>query len=332
MNKSFSYLLHKFLSDYLINECGFSEETRKSYSTTFYLLVEFMKSIYELLPNQIEFSHLTYECINQFLDWLENERKSSYSTRNQRLAAIKSFFKYAQTRNPEIINLSTQILGIKNKKTSSRIISYFMEDEIKIIFDYLSGKNNLKYLTMISMLYETGARVQEMINIKVSDINLSKRTVVLHGKGKKNRTIPISEEMCRLIKRYLKIEYKDFGDGFLFYSKNKRQYSRNGVYYVINTIVKELKKRYPDKFNGKYHPHSFRHSIATHMYNNGTTLLSIKKFLGHESLEATQIYATPDSEVIKKQILSNSKAISPNSKYSDGDKDDLETWLKENMK
>ncbi len=83
MNKSFSYLLHKFLSDYLINECGFSEETRKSYSTTFYLLVEFIKNIYGLLPNQIEFSHLTYECINQFLDWLENERKSSYSTRNQ---------------------------------------------------------------------------------------------------------------------------------------------------------------------------------------------------------------------------------------------------------
>ena len=309
MNK-FSKLLQSFLIDYIIGECNCSLNTKSSYSTTFYLLIEFLFKKYKIKSNEITFDNLNKEIIIEFLDYLENDRKNSVSTRNQRLASLKSFFKYVQYNEPSLFDLCTQILSIKNKKVPNKMISYFSEEEIKIIISHLNKENNLKYLTLLCVLYETGARVSELINIKICDINLSDTaSITLYGKRNKIRIVPISNELVKLINKYFKNQYVDYGEGLLLYSKNHKQYSRFGINFIINSLADKLKLEYPNYFKENYHPHSFRHSKATHLYNNGTPLLYIKDFLGHSTITTTEIYASPDSKKQRELILENAQEI-----------------------
>ena len=209
---------------------------------------------------------------------------------------------------------------------------YFSEDEIKIIIDYLNSEKNLKYLTIICVLYETGARVSELINIKLDNLNLSDNaSIKLYGKGNKVRIVPISKELVLLINKYLKEIYVNYNN-FLFFSNQKKQYNRKSINYIINTIVAELRILYPANFKDNYSPHSLRHSKGTHLYNNGTPLLYIKEFLGHSTITTTEIYATPDSKKQREQILNNAKQIKVKNKYSNRKKENLDNWLKNNMK
>ncbi len=150
---NFSKLLQSFLTDYIVNECNYSLNTKASYSTTFYLLLEFLYKVHKIKSNEVTFDNLNKEIIIEFLDYLEIERKAKVSTRNQRLASIKSFFKYVQYNDPSLFDLCNQILSIKNKKVPNQMISYFTEEEIKNFIDYLKKQNNLKYLTLICVLY-----------------------------------------------------------------------------------------------------------------------------------------------------------------------------------
>ena len=330
---NFGKLLQSFLTDYIIDECNYSPNTKASYSTTFYLLIEFLYKKYHIKSKDIDFDNISKDVIIEFLNYLENERNAKVSTRNQRLACIKSFFKYVQYHNPNLFDLCTQVLSIKNKKIPNKMISYFSEDEIKIIIDYLNKENNLKYLTLICVLYETGARVQELVNIKLDDINLSDNaSIILHGKRNKTRIVPISQELVKLINKYMNQIYFDYGEQLLFYSKNHNKYSRFGVNYIIRDLINELKLLFPNYFKGNYHPHSFRHSKATHLYNNGTPLLYIKDFLGHSTISSTEIYATPDTEIERKHILNNAQSINTRTNYSNSKKETLDNWLKNNMK
>ena len=333
MTNRFSKLVQEFLTSYLIGECNYSMNTKSSYSTIFYLLLEFMNKEKNIKPNKIEIESISKEVIIQFLDWLETDRAVSIQTRNQRLACIKSFYKYVQTNEPDLFESCSQILSIKNKKVPNKIISYFTENEIKIMINYLNTIKDLKKITMICVLYETGARVTEFINIKLSDLNLSDNaSITLYGKGNKTRVVPISGELVKLINKYLKGAYINYGEDYLFYSTQKKKYYRNSINKIITNLVNGLKIKYPNYFNGSYSPHSLRHTKATHLYNNGTPLLYIKEFLGHSTVSSTEIYATPDSKKQREEILKNSESIKTKNKYSNNKKNDLDNWLKNNMK
>ena len=333
MTNRFSKLVQELLTSYLIGECNYSMNTKSSYSTTFYLLLEFMNEEKNIKPNKIEIELITKEVIIQFLDWLETNRSVSISTRNQRLACLKSFYKYVQSNEPDLFETCSLILSIKNKKVPNKMISYFTENEIKIMINYLNSIKDLKKLTMICVLYETGSRISELINIKLNDLNLSDNaSITLYGKGSKTRIVPISQELVKLINKYLKEIYINYGEEYLFYSTHKKKYYRNSINKIINQIVLKLNLKYPEYFKGNYHPHSFRHTKATHLYNNGTPLLYVKEFLGHSTITSTEIYATPDSKKQREEILKNSETINTKNKYSNNKQDDLDNWLKNNMK
>lgn len=333
MNNRFSKLVQKFLTSYIIRECNYSMNTRMSYSTTFHLLLEYIEEVKNIKPNKIEIESITKEVIVQFLDWLETYRNVSISTRNQRLACLKSFYKYIQINELDLFDTCSTILSVKNKKVPTKMISYFTEEEIKIMITYLNNCKDLKKLTMVCVLYETGARVSEFVNIKLSDLNLSENaSVTLYGKGNKTRIVPISQELVILINKYIKEVYINYGGDYLFYSNYKKQYSRFGIGYIIKNLVDDLKSSYPIYFKGNYHPHSFRHTKATHLYNNGTPLLYIKDFLGHSTITSTEIYATPDSKKQREEILKNSESIKTKNRYSKVKQETLDNWLKNNMK
>ncbi len=333
MTNRFSKLVQEFLTSYIIGECNYSVNTKASYSTTFYLLLKFMSEEKDIRPNKIEIESITKEVVIQFLDWLEADRSVSIQTRNQRLACIKSFYKYVQTNEPDLFESCSQILSIKNKKVPNKMISYFSEDEIKMMINYLNKCKDLKKLTMICVLYETGARVSEFINIKLEDLNLSDNaSITLYGKGNKTRIVPISQELVKLINKHLKEVYINYGDDYLFYSNYKKKYNRKSINYLIDNLIEKLREIYSGNFKGNYHPHSFRHTKATHLYNNGTPLLYVKDFLGHSTITSTEIYATPDSKKQREEILRNSESIKTKNKYSNAKKDTLDNWLKNNMK
>ena len=333
MTNRFSKLVQSFLTTYTIGECNYSMNTKASYSTTFHLLLEFMSKEKNIRPNKIEIETITKEVIAQFLDWLETNRFVSIQTRNQRLACIKSFYKYVQSNEPDLFDTCSLILSIKNKKVPNKIISYFSEDEIRIMINYLNNSKDLKKLTIICVLYETGARVSEFINIKLNDLDLSDNaSITLYGKGNKVRVVPISEELVKLINKYLKEVYTNYGDDYLFYSMQKKKYYRNSINKIITTLVNDLKIKYSNYFKDIYFPHSFRHTKATYLYNNGTPLLFIKEFLGHSTISSTEVYATPDSRKQRKEILRNSETINTKNKYNNNKKYDLDEWLKNNMK
>lgn len=333
MTNRFSKLVQAFLTTYIISECNYSSNTKSSYATTFHLLLEFMNNEKNTKPNKIEIEIITKEVIIQFLNWLETNRNVSIQTRNQRLACIKSFYKYVQSNEPDLFDTCSLILSIKNKRVPNKMISYFSEDEIKIMINYLNKCKDLKKLTMICVLYETGARVSEFINIKLENLKLSDNaSITLYGKGNKTRIVPISQELVKLINKYIKEIYVNYGDDYLLYSAQKKKYYRNSINKIITTLINDLKINYPNYFKGNYHPHSFRHTKATHLYNNGTPLLYVKEFLGHSTLTSTEIYATPDSKKQREEILKNSESINIKNKYSNNKKDDLDNWLKNNMK
>ena len=333
MTNRFSKLVQEFLTSYIIGECNYSVNTKASYSTTFYLLLKFMSEEKNIRPNKIEIESITKEVLIQFLDWLEADRSVSIQTRNQRLACIKSFCKYVQTNEPDLFESCSQILSIKNKKVPNKMISYFSEDEIKMMINYLNKCKDLKKLTMICVLYETGARVSEFINIKLEDLNLSDNaSITLYGKGNKTRIVPISQELVKLINKHLKEAYINYGDDYLFYSNYKKKYNRKSINYLIDNLIEKLREIYPGNFKGNYHPHSFRHTKATHLYNNGTPLLYVKDFLGHSTITSTEIYATPDSKKQREEIFRNSESIKTKNKYNKAKKDTLDNWLKNNMK
>lgn len=333
MTNRFSKLVQEFLTTYIIGECNYSNNTKSSYATTFHLLLEFIEKEKGIKPNKIEIETITKDIIIQFLDWLETNRIVSISSRNQRLACIKSFYKYVQSNEPDLFNTCVLILSIKNKKAPNKMISYFSEDEIKIMINYLNNSKDLKKLTMICVLYETGARVSEFINIRLNDLNLSDNaSITLYGKGNKTRIVPISQELVILINKYIKQVYINYGGDYLFYSNYKKQYSRFGIGYIIKNLVDDLKSSYPTYFKGNYHPHSFRHTKATHLYNNGTPLLYVKEFLGHSTITSTEIYATPDGKKQREEILKNSESIKTKNRYSKFKQETLDNWLKNNMK
>ena len=333
MTNRFSKLVQTFLTTYIISECNYSGNTKSSYATTFHLLLEFMNNEKNIKPNKIEIETITKEVIVQFLDWLETNRNVSIQTRNQRLACIKSFYTYIQSNEPDLFETCSLILSIKNKKVPNKMISYLSEEEIKIMVDYLNKCKDLKKLTMICVLYETGARVSEFISIKLDDLNLSDNaSITLYGKGNKTRIVPISQELVKLINKYLKDIHINYGDDYLFYSNYKKKYNRKSINYLINNLIKKLRVIHLNKFKENYHPHSFRHTKATHLYNNGTPLLYVKDFLGHSTITSTEIYATPDSKKQREEILKNSEAINTKNKYSNTKKDSLDNWLKNNMK
>ena len=324
----FPLRLQEFLGEYLPVDKNYSASTISSYSCAFLLFYRFMEEHYGKKPNMIRFEDVNVEVITKYLQWLEVERGSSVLTRNQRLAAIKSFYKYAIRKEPDLSATCTAIMSIENKKGSPKIISYFTEKEIKLIIDYVHKNMDEKYLVIIAVLYETAVRVSELINIQVSDVCLREKPniIIRNGKGGKARMVPISSELSIILKKYLTTERSN--QKYLFMTKFGHPYSRHGISDFVNRLVDKLKEQYPEMFKGDYHPHSFRHSKATHLYNNGTPLLSIKSFLGHSSITATEIYATPDSTVIRKQIEAGSKKIEVKPKHSKKEQNDILNWLK----
>lgn len=331
---NFAKYLTEFLSSYLPIQKNVSKNTISSYRDTFKLLINYSQEIKKISAEHITLELLSKEWLTDFLRWLETDRKCSVTTRNQRLAAIHSFFRYIQAEEPSGILHYQRIASIPIKKAKKTVVEYITSEAIKILLQRpdkqtLKGRRDL---TLISVLYDSGARVQELIDIKVCDVILQKPAVItLTGKGNKTRRVPIMENTVALLQSYIsenKLDKLWRNDKPLFTNNQHNKLTKEGVAYIISKYVTSARKvstLIPTKINA----HMFRHSKAMHLLQAGINLIYIRDFLGHVDIKTTEIYAKSDVET-KRKAVENLYPDLIDSNLPDWSKDNtLLSWLSE---
>lgn len=324
----FSYYLTQFFIEFLANQKNVSQNTIKSYRDTFKIFFNYWNEHVKIRIANITFKDFTKEIITDFLDYLEKEKNNSISTRNQRLAAIHAFCKYVQIENPIYMETFQKIIEIPFKKDIKKVMNYLTPDAVKLLLKQpnLSHRNGLRDLLILSLLYDTGARVQEIIDIKIRDIRLENPSIIiLHGKGKKIRQVPIMSNTQNILKEYIERFNKNTNQ-FLFESSPNKQFTRKGICYIISKYVSEARK-VSNIIPEKIHPHMFRHTKAMHLLQSGVNLIYIRDFLGHVDIQTTEIYAKYDTESKRKAIENTYPELVPDNLPDWKNDNDLLQWL-----
>ena len=297
----FAVLVSKFLTEFLPKHRNYSKNTVLSYRDTLKLFIMFLRDEKSININYFKMKDLNRELVLEFIDWLQSN-KSSPSTINQRIAAIKSFANFAQYECVEYMKNLQEIHSIKALKTHSKDIDYLTEEQVKTLINIpdCSSVQGIKHKIVLCLLYDTGARVQELCDIKIGDLFLGvDPKVKLHGKGNKTRIIPISNNMNQLLEKY--VLNKKVNDEYLIKNKNNLKMSRDGIEYIIDKYSSKAREVDPT-FPKKVHPHMFRHSKAMHMLAADIPIVYIRDFLGHENISTTMIYAKADNQLKTKAI------------------------------
>lgn len=331
----FAKYLTEFLSDYLSTRKNLSKNTIRSYRDTLKLLILYSQEMKNISAEHITLNTLTSEWLTEFLGWLETDRKSSISTRNQRLAAIHSFFRYIQAQEPAGIFHFQKILSIPIKKAQKTIVEYLTSDAIKLLLEQPDRHTpkGRRDLTLLSVLYDSGARVQELIDMKPCDLALQTPAVVtLTGKGNKIRRVPIMKNTASLLQNYLqetKLNQPSKNDPPPFFSNSQHnKLTKEGVAYILSKYATSARKVSPI-IPVKVKVHMLRHSKAMHLLQGGVNVIYIRDFLGHVDVRTTEIYARANTEM-KRKALENVHPDLIDSNLPDWSKDHaLLCWLSE---
>lgn len=299
MNKKeeFQYYVTRFLTDYMVGQRNLSTNTISSYADTFRLLLIWFESVLGIRTEIISLDDLTRDNIIHFLNWLEEEREVSTSSRNIRLAAIRSFIHYVQIEDPVHLHEYQKILAIKNKKCQSEEVEYLVVDQMRALLNTpdASTKQGLRDKTLLTVLYDSAARVEELTSMKTDSVRLSTpAAVTILGKGDKVRTVPLMGNTVSLLQKYIeenRLEKKKYnGQPYLFVNRSHNPMTRAGISYIIDKYVAEANEN-GACINIDVHPHVFRHSKAVHLLESGVELIYIRDFLGHSSVKTTERYA-----------------------------------------
>lgn len=330
----FARLLTTYLSVFLPSQRNLSENTIKSYRDTFRLLLLYCKEQESLKPEKIRMSCLSDRLILSFLDWIETGRRCSINSRNQRLAALHAFFRYAQAESPESLLMYQRILHIPFKKTAEKRFDYLTPNSMKLLLSMpdTQTKQGRRDLLLMTLLYDSAARVQELIDLKVRDIRIeSPATIILHGKGRKIRCVPLMSKTCSMLESYLQEQHlwekPEKLDSFLFFNSRHENLTRAGVTYILKKYF-EIARKDPDALlPERISPHVFRHTKAMHLLKANVNLVYIRDFLGHSNVTTTEIYAKADSDDKRKLLESAYVDLSPADLPEWSDDTDLMKWL-----
>jgi len=300
--------LETYFENYLPKVKMCSKNTISAYSDSFRLLFDFFgqKNIPHYL---IDYKHLSTDIFDDFVIWLGRERKCGEASKKHRMSAVSSFLKYASKREISALKALNSIMSIDKPNVPRSRFPYFTVEETKILLGIPNPKERLgtRDMMVLSLLYESGARSQELCDIKVCDIRLTRPAkIYLRGKGSKAREVPISDEVSSLLKFYLKSSGLDGAENrgkYLFSSQNHEMMTTSCVRGIVKKYVGMAKKEHRNLFGSpKYSPHSFRHSKAVHMVEADNALIYIRDFLGHETVQSTEIYARVSQDAVTKAL------------------------------
>ncbi len=317
MNKNSGSLFFEYVSEflhlYLPRQQGRSPHTVKSYGDCLSLFRRYAKDVHSISIFKLTFSEVNRDFILGFLEWLSSDNEgvkaNSPSTRNQRLACIKSYLRFSGDKNVALSSLALQIHRIPPCKAPKPSVQAMSEKALAaILCQPPNTKMGLRDRAFMILLYDSGARVSEIINLKVGDLSLDDPSppVLLEGKGKKTRTVPIMEKTVKHLRQYIRIFHSVFVSDVpqLFYTVIKGNAAPMSVDNAARFIDKyammaRMKcKEVPENV----HPHMFRHSRATHLHQSGVELAIISRFLGHANIDTSRIYAVPSIEMLREAV------------------------------
>jgi site-specific recombinase XerD len=311
----FSRQLADYLGVHLLEVRNCSKNTIKSYADAFAALYDYFDDKRNIPHYKIQYKDFTPKMLEDYTLWLVRERNYSAASVKVRLSALNSFLKYASRRELSALPAFTAIVGAEKPKASQKPFPYFTLEEMGILLRLPNPdkKTEKRDLVLLSTFYETGARAQELCDLKVGDIKFGTTTKVkLFGKGKKTREVPVSGDVSDLLRYHIRSNnLTDKRDEPLFLSQLGGKMTTACVRNLVNKYVAKAKAEHPGLFNEPlYSPHSFRHSKAVHMVESGTQLIYIRNFLGHVSVQSTEIYARIGQTALTKMLTERGKSIS----------------------
>jgi len=254
----FAVLVNKFITEYLGSARNMSPNTILSYRDAIVLLITFMSNVYRIRPEALEITDINAERVKEFLEWLESERLSSIATRNVRLAAIHSLFRYLCSQRPEIIFQSQQILSIPVKKTVQVEVKYLDTIQTEKLLAAPNGTTTKgkRDRALLCLLYDSGCRVQELADVRIRDVRFTiPPQITLTGKGRKTRTVPLMKETTAIIKDYIACYGLDVpckADTPLFFNHREEKLTRQGITYILQKYAEDTDME-------KITPHILRH-------------------------------------------------------------------------
>lgn len=322
----FARYLTQFLSVHLPGQLGSKRNTQLSYRDSFSLFLRYCRTREKLLPEKLMISQVDRDLILRFLQWLEEDRNCKATTRNQRLAAIHSFCSFLMVEAPQYMEQCQKIMTIPMKKTDMPPLMYLPLDSIKGLLEQpdrrtIQGKRDA---VLLSLLYDTGARVQELVDLKVCDINLNETvTIVLTGKGGKSRIVPAMRPTGELIRQYIKgagLSLPAYSRNPLFTNRSNKPLTRAGVTYILKKYAEQAQAHGIKDISGEITPHWLRHSKAMHLLQSGVNLVYIRDLLGHSDISTTEIYARADEKMKRKALMEA---------YNSPSTEELPVWKKD---
>lgn len=279
LKKETEKTIHNYL-DYLKYQKNYSDYTIENYHRD---ILEF----FDYLDREVlDYKSVVYSDLRFFLMYLKDEKKDKNSSIDRKLSSLRGFYQYLANEGIVSNNVFSLLNGPKKEKKLPR---YFEYNELESLFEVCDLSNALgqRERLILEMLYATGVRVGELVSIKVSDINFSSRTILILGKGNKERIVPYGDYCEKILKLYLKDGYLSLNNQnspYLFLNARGGRLTERGVRYLLEEIIKKT------SVQKNISPHMIRHSFATHLLDQGCDLMTVQKLLGHESIKATQIY------------------------------------------
>ncbi len=306
MKITFSYLVTTFFISHLGGELGLSPHTVASYSDCMKLLINFLCKRLEINPESIGIEMISPELVLDFLDNTEKERKCAATTRNQRLAAIKTFFHFLARTVPQLMHANERIQAIKLKSSEQRSPPSLSVEEVEAILacpdpETLIGSRDK---ALLQLMYNTGARVQELADIRVEDVRFeAPHSVTLTGKGRKTRVIPLWKETVTRLTDYLEVR-KQLGldSEHLFLSTREAPMTRFGIGRRVHVHAQAAIAACPSLQGRNVTPHVFRHTTALHLIEAGNDIFILKDWLGHAHIKTSSQYVEISVERKRKAL------------------------------
>jgi site-specific recombinase XerD len=297
-------LVQAFFVEYLLNQKHASPRTLAAYRDAFRLLLRFVYMTNGTQPATLNVVDLDAPVILAFLDNMEQQRANCINSRNARLAAIRSFFRFVQLREPASLAVASRVLAIPIKRTERKLVGYLTRPEIDAVLaapDRTTWNGRRDHALLLT-LYNSGARVSEITSVHRNDIALgAPASLKLHGKGRKERAVPLWTRTANVLRSWLQELGDRFGD-VAFPSARARRLSRHGVSYLLDQATERAAQTCPSLCSKHVSPHLIRHSTAMHLLKGGVDPSVIALWLGHESVETTHQYVEADLAMMEKAL------------------------------
>lgn len=304
--------LTSYFRDHLLRERNLSPNTLTSYRDALKLLLQFASREVARPCTELTFDEIDAACVRRFLEHLEKERGNSVRTRNQRLAAVRAFFEYVAGKEPPLADLCRAVTSIPVKKGPVAAIDYLERGELDAVFQEVDLRlpEGVRDFALLLFMYNSGARVQEVADLRLPWLTLSRPCRVnLLGKGRRWRTCPLWVATGEALKDYLVRRKPEVAEEeHVFLNRHGRPLSRHGIAYILGKYVAQAESTTPRLSGKRIGPHTIRHTTAMHLLQSGVELNVIRSWLGHASLQTTHRYAQADLEM-KARALERCEAV-----------------------